>query len=83
MKQNPKVYQQIKLKMKFHMMIIWNVWMKNEPMKTDVVNIVTKKHQLQTITNPKISMSPWYDEMYMINAIDCQPYGYKVQKLEI
>ena len=50
---------------------------KNEQLSRHVVSVRSKDHMRRTIKNPKIVLNSFYDKMRLINAIDCEPFGYK------
>ena len=48
----------------------------NEQLRRDVVSLRSKDHALRTIKNPKIALNSSYDKMKLIDAIECEPFGY-------
>ena len=49
----------------------------NEQLSRDVVSLRPNEHMIRTIQNPQIAVNSFYDKMQLINAIDCEPFGYK------
>jgi hypothetical protein len=48
----------------------------NIPLEKTVTSIRSFNHQLFTYQTQKKAITSFYDKMVMVNAIDCQPYGY-------
>ncbi len=48
----------------------------NEIVSRENTIIASFNQQLFTVTTNKIDLSSYYDKMYMINNIDCQPFGF-------
>ena len=48
----------------------------NKSISKDVYSIRTFNHQLFTILQTKTALTPYYDNMYMVNNNECVPFGF-------